>query len=1281
MSAFADKISGECTKTCVLCYNKGMGILDIQSGDISALSPGDLQELVGRLCQAELMKRGLRPTGATWGGNINTRDGGVDVLVDTDARISESGFIPKGVTAFQVKQTEMGVAKVGDEMLDGKGRLKQAIAEVFQGGGAYIVVSGKDSAPPLGPVGIDERKQSMRKAAKDYPNGFVDFYGNDRIAQWVRCHSSLALWVREQKREARYGWKPYGDWSYPPLGDTDAGTYITQKGMVLLDRVRKEPLPIVEAINALRKTMRERALPVRIVGLAGTGKTRLMQALFDSKVGEAPLNKYEVVYADSGANPEPSPVHFAEVLAAKQDFVVLIVDNCSRKLHDKLAEVCRAKGSRVKLVTVDLDVRKDIPLETDAFELICEKGEMVRELLNRRCEDVNQVNKETINRLCGGNARMALILADAVQRAGNANLNDENFLDCLFWQRQDSDKELKRTAEVCSLLYSFGVAGDAAGELEMLASLVGRTPESLFDDVGKLVDHGIAQARGNMRAILPEALANRFAADALKIPAERTERIVSAVTGYSERVLKSFSRRLGCLHDSEAAQKIAKKWLSPGGYLDAQGEQMSHRQMEVLENIAPISPRTTMEFIQRAEKSGVLSLESRHFGDFARLLSHLAYCKELFDDAAGVLCRMAMLTPRCDSHNTAFDTLSYLFQISLSGTHATLQQRLDIVRELTKESQPEEKWQLGLELLSSALKTHLYGRADFGFGAHARDFGYRPQGEDARDWFASFINHAADLAVSETPAAPKAATVLADHFREMWECGMDKELDVVARKVKAGGNWHEMALAVIRTILFDGKEMAPERLKHLTDIRELFSPEKQNLQNRFKMFFADSHHALSFADFSGQEISAEKVRDRIHALGVEIAGSKRDFDALLPEMLGGAEYGDRFSLGQGIADGCNGDYQKIWGGFRAHLPGIEKDKRNFGVPMGFINTVAKKASSDAVDILEKAIEDEVFAPAYPNLETSAWLSEGAPARLKKSLDLGVASPEAYRALGWGRYHEKFGDADMVPLIRSIAQHPKEGTWPAVEILSMRFYGMQKRQYMPDESMRKCGRDVVLGVNFSVRDSSGSMSYNVGRIIDACFRLPEAEAESRKLCRKLVRALKRHRLNAEDRLFLPLARWQPKIFLDAFVPIVDSHYAKDLCNAVSEIEPNTIIDWCKQDPEKRCPCAALVVGFLEDSEGGGEDLTPIARRLIENASDKTKVLDYLWAGTFSWSSGWGTHVQMLEERLALFAKLSNHGISEVAEWARQRAESTRKDIEAARKDDKEANAFLSPSGFE
>ena len=1244
-----------------------MGILDIQSGDISALSQSDLEELVGRLSQAELMKRGLRPTSAIWGGKLGANDGAVDVLVEAESpRISESGFIPKGITAFQVKQTEMPPAKIKAEMLDGKGRLKQAIADALRGGGAYIVVSGKDSVTPLG---IDKRKQSMRDAAADCADGFVDFYGNDRIAQWVRCHSSLALWVREQKREARYGWKPYGDWSFPPSENAGAGDYIAkEKEMTLYDRAKKKPLPITEGINLLRKTIRENNFPVRIVGLAGAGKTRLVQALFDLKVAkettdEAPLNKYEAVYVDSGKGAEPLPVHFAEMLVARGDSSVLIVDNCDGELHRHLAEVCRAKGSRVKLVTVDLDVRQDIPLETDAFELICEKGEMVMDLLNRRCEDVNQVNKETINRLCGGNARMALILADAVQRADSANLNDENFLDCLFSQRQDSDKELKQTAEVCSLLYSFGVAGDAAGELEMLASLVGRTPDSLFDDVGKLVERNIAQARGNMRAVLPEALANRFAADALKRISD--DRIVSAITKLSadtkpgkRTALESFSRRLGDLHESDGAQKIAKKWLAPGGFLEPQGADLNGLQMTVLKNIAPASPRATMEFIKRAEKSGVLSLKSPRFGDFARLLSHLAYDKELFGDAADVLCRMAMLTPRYDSHNTAFDTLSYLFQISLSGTHATLQQRLDIVRELTKEGQPEEKWQLGLELLSSALKTHLYGRADFGFGAHARDFGYRPWGKDAHEWFASFINHAADLAESETPAAPKAATVLADHFREMWECGMGNELEEVARRIKEGCNWHEMALAVIRTILFDGKEMAPERLKRLTDIRELFSPEKQNLQNRFKMFFVDSNHALSFADFSGQETSAEKVRDRIHALGVEIAGSKCDFDALLPEMLGGVEYGDRFSLGQGIADGCGGDYQKIWGGFRAHLPGIEQDKRNFGVPMGFINTVAKKAPSDAVAILEKAIEDESFASAYPNLETSSRLSEGAPARLKKSLDLGVAPIGVYRALGWGRYHEKFGDADMVPLIRSIAQRP-EGTWSAVEILSMRFYGMQERQYTPDESMRKCGRDVVLGVDFSVNDGSGSISYNVGRIVDVCFRPPEAEAESRELCKILAC----RGIHGKHRILKPLAKWWPEVFLDEFSGIDDSYYWRNLRSAVDGIADDAIINWCEQAPEKRYPFAAAIVRYYEPAEGEGRKFTPIACRIIDNAPDKVKVLGNIWRGRYPMVYS-DSRVPQIKGELALCAILRKHSDPEVVQWAQQAEEHLQEEMQRA-----------------
>lgn len=45
-----------------------MRFFEIEASDVSELNDGDLRELVGRLCEAELVQKGLPTSSVTWGG-------------------------------------------------------------------------------------------------------------------------------------------------------------------------------------------------------------------------------------------------------------------------------------------------------------------------------------------------------------------------------------------------------------------------------------------------------------------------------------------------------------------------------------------------------------------------------------------------------------------------------------------------------------------------------------------------------------------------------------------------------------------------------------------------------------------------------------------------------------------------------------------------------------------------------------------------------------------------------------------------------------------------------------------------------------------------------------------------------------------------------------------------------------------------------------------------------------------------------------------------------------
>src|SRR5690606_665110 len=138
----------------------------------------------------------------------------------------------------------------------------------------------------------------------------------------------------------------------------------------------------------------------------------------------------------------------------------------------------------------------------------------------------------------------------------------------LFQQRHDPDPSLLQTAEVFSLLYSFegeALEGNDA-ELPLLASLIGRSATEMFAGVVELRRRDLVQARGKWRAVLPHAIAIRLAKRALQtVPPTLVKSAL--IDNASERVVRSFSRRLGYLYGSNEALAIVKGWLAPGGLL------------------------------------------------------------------------------------------------------------------------------------------------------------------------------------------------------------------------------------------------------------------------------------------------------------------------------------------------------------------------------------------------------------------------------------------------------------------------------------------------------------------------------------------------------------------------------------------------------------------------------------------------------------------------------------------------------------------------------------------
>ena len=912
-------------------------MFDITSDDINQLNDIDLRELVGRLCEAELASRGLPPSAATWGGNQTAADGGLDVRVSLPPSESIDGFVPRSSTGFQVKKPDMPRAQIIAEMSP-KGIIRPVIQELADEAGAYVIVSSTGSTADSA---LRNRQNALREALDGVGNAeqlHTDFYDRTRLATWVRQHPGLITWVKERVGRALIGWRPYGPWSGSAKG-IDADEYLLDDKLRLhLGMHRSAPAkPVSQAINDLRDELSRPRKIVRLVGLSGVGKTRLVQALFDARIGERSLPPSLAVYTDLSDNPDPQPTGLASDLIASRTRAVLIVDNCPTELHSRLSKLCSEQNSTVSVLSVEYDIRDDQPEGTQVVTLDTSSPELIEKLVRRRYPHLSQVDARTIADASGGNAQIAIALAETVERSETiAGLSSDELFQRLFRQRHAPDNALLLAAQVCSLVYSFqGEALDGEdAELTRLASLAGQTATETYRHVGELLRRDLMQQRGVWRAVLPHAIANRLAARALEdIPFELINR--QLVEGGTERLARSFSRRLSYLHDQPRAIAIVKNWLAPGGLL-GDVTTLNDLGKAMFENIAPVLPEEALAALERTDNYPP-NMATKEWWRHLPLLRSLAYDPPLFERSVRMLICAATQCTDERKAKEASDTFVSLFTIHRSGTHATIEQRLGVIESLLISSDPKSRT-LGLAALNAVLKTTRFSSGyRFEFGARSRDFGYHPRSDaDVTRWYGAALALIERLALSEGALKPELRNLLAKNFPGLWTSAhIHDELERLTRRFAAGQFWPEGWAACRKTMHPGRGRLTPEAASQLSALGTYMRP--SSLADRVRaVVLGDRSSGLDMENINVDDdltSAFERLEVIARELGAEVAANDALFAELLPDLLHG---GNRaWSFGRGLAS-ASPDLRATWVRLVEGLEQIAPEQRNVQVFKGFL---------------------------------------------------------------------------------------------------------------------------------------------------------------------------------------------------------------------------------------------------------------------------------------------------------------------------------------------------------
>lgn len=1258
-------------------------LFDVTGDDIASLSDDDLRELVGRLCEADYRRANLSLKGIFWGGHQDAADAGFDVIVEGNQIPPSNSFVPSSLTGFQVRKPKMAPSNIEKEMLK-NGILKKEIQKLLKRGGAYVIVSSGDSTTRG--KALENRIEAMKKSIASVDgikSPKIDFLDRGRLATWARQYPAIILWVHRALGKSLSGWKPHGNWANTSTGDADL--YLMGKKVRL--SLNSEEFDMGAGIGRLRSLLNLPRSNVRLIGLSGVGKTRLVQALFDNRIGDESLNTDLAIYADIADSPNPDPKHLTEQLVAQGDRAILVVDNCSRELHRKLSEAVRRSSSRLSLLTVEYDVREDLPEETSVFRLEPTEEELLRKLLEREFPHLGYVNACSIARVSGGNFRVAIYIAKTVGAEESIGvLKDDELFQRLFQQHHHYQGDLLESAEILSLLYSFDGENteDSDSELKLLSELGEMSVQVLYKHSQEITGRELIQKRGKWRALLPHAVANNLAKRALrKIPPS----IIQSKILYqgSERILTSFSRRISYLHDSEEAVKMVSVMLEDDGWLGQHMTNLSPFGFRVLENLSPVAPIAVLEAIERIKRSELatsfFTRQGSHAQGFVKILFHLAYEDKFFQRAAYLLAVYASEEEPEERNNSIRERLRTLFKIYLSGSHASAATRQATLKGLLGSSE-ENIAETAAQVIPSTLMTgHFTGMYAVEFGARFRDHGSHPHTRaEFEEWYRPFMKIALDFTVSSKPGSMLARRSLANSFRGLWDIGFEEECEVWVDTLLRNSSWVEGWRAVKATLYYGKDRLNEESKLRLLDLGKRLRP--RNLEDKFEYYILGG--GVSVFDFeddgviNGDHMAAVNRAEEIaQEIGTDIGSSEDLLLSVVQRCVSGKD-GRHNSFGLGLAKSKLASSQ-TWKILTQAFHSTPEENRNIGVLRGFVWGISEKDEKFYQSILDRVLADKDLRVWLIIFQRISMNTERSLQRLHRLLDENLVPVWRFYSLGHGRCHEAITDIDLIALLEKINEKD-EGDEVVLDILGMRFYGEENRPEDLSSEMGEFGRRFLYQLKFEPNfDRNSTRDHSLARVIEFCYFGGNYREDVESFSSRLIeQSGYSFNFGDFDDSLKSLAKVDPIALLNTLVSnqkttgSFQKNYRVDSVGSetfLSGIDEKILTGWLEIDPRARCSEIARHIQMFQNLPEDELQWTHLALELIRLCPDFSEILN-IYAARIRPDGSIGYIDKSLESQLILLESLPvENGKKQILS---ERIHAIRADVQSQREYEAERN---------
>ena len=800
----------------------------------------------------------------------------------------------------------------------------------------------------------------------------------------------------------------------------------------------------------------------------------------------------------------------------------------------------------------------------------------------------------------------------------------------------------------------------------------------------------LLQARGPWRAVLPQAISNRLAKEALEeLSLPCVLQAFDPETNH--RLLKSFCHRLGFLHEQPVAVQCASDLLSPDGLigtllLKSRTWQnvvfhREHWEFDCFAYLAPANPEATLSLIEAISNGPdgghFTSRDNPYFSRVVGLLCKLAYSAVLFPRVITILLRFALTELPNENNNSIRDQIKPLFQLYLSGTLAPQALRLEAVGSLL-EHQDAIRNELGIYLLEAMLQSSGFTSYNsFEFGARSRNFGYIPTtAEDFRRWYETVLNFCVRLAVCEDHRFIAVRALLARQWRSLW---LNVKLYELAESFTLDLHnyqpWADGWLAIRETIRFHGNDLAPEIKARLEKLAAELAP--SDLIEKVRLYVCREIHdphdldpqLENIIEFSEENFSQsfERLEGIAYNLGVTVGDDNNLIDQLLPALVN--------ARSSRIKPFCKGVASKITNmellidSCCTAWKQAEPSTRTLGMLIGTLEQYAVKDRPLYELYLDQLMADADIAIVFPYIQLGLNINDKAVERLIGCINSSNAPIHCYRNLGHMTVVSQI-DSNKLLLLLTALKDVVHSDLVIVDSLAL-LVCVSDSEQLPC-SFVELAREIIERQVFTCpKPFHTNLDYELGRIAKASLSGEQGADSARIISTNLLAGILNYSVTGYgDYPYLmdTLATCQPAIFLDVFLGsrfehqgmigrIFDSpSWHENLghrYNSLGLIENDLLLNWCEAEPEYRYTAlaGAMQPYCCTPNETGQPDLS-WSQLALELLSKAPRIDDILGAfmSVFSPQSCTGSRADMIDQRLPLLHSLEQHLNPVVSTWA-------------------------------